>query len=499
MNEGQGVFEGKSTSAYSGIVRRLLKKKFSGQTLPLSQLDLARFRAEQAGEYAYPSRSLDSSTLEYSAKMKAAPELHHLLETAEYSHWAPDRKNHAVATLGFDYYKTKFIVDGHLFEGLINIANSEKGRIFYDITNIKEILDLRGKPATGLAQVGSHIQESPDTSILPSIENRNPKIQKSQGSSFDQLLRDGGYAEQAGERKEQKNNVSKKTQYSLNPNFERAFDQWVKHRNRKGNVSLWVGRTSDALKSIGVRDSDIYWDTGKIRKIMDKHAGMTVDVLKQVPQILEDPILIMQSKQVGSRITMFGEVMDAQGKPVLAVLELQPNERNSALRLDTIKVASAYGKDRVQNFLNTSDILYLNPDKKRTNAWLALTRLRLPFIPTKYGFIKTITYFDTNSNPQKAQGSSFDQLLRDAGYTEQAGRLAKAVERYGAIERGEMAARDVRLPTQMDENTRVRRFARTAAEFSILTDQQAGEIGKAVADDKSARCSAHSKIPVLPN
>lgn len=87
-------------------------------------------------------------------------------------------------------------------------------------------------------------------------------------------------------------------------------------------------------------------------------------------------------------------------------------------------------------------------------------------------------------NIEYSQGSSFDQLLRDAGYAEQAGRLAKAVQRYGAIERGEMAARDVRLPTQMDENTRVRRFARTAAESSILTDQQAGEIGKAVAEGK---------------
>lgn len=280
----------------------------------------------------------------------------------------------------------------------------------------------------------------------------------------------------------QKNSVSRKTQYSLNSDFGQELDRWIKKPWR--NVALFVGRTSDALKSIGVRDSGIYWDTGKIRKIIDKHAGMTVDVLKQVPQILEEPILIMQSKQVESRITMFGEVMDAQGKPVLAVLELQPNEKNGALRLDTIKVASAYGKDRVQKFVNTSDILYLNPDKKRTDTWLKSTRLQLPFALTKYGSIKTITYSDTNSNPQKAQGSSFDQLLRDAGYTEQAGRLAKAVERYGAIERGEMAARDVRLPTQMDENTKVRRFARTAAESSILTDQQAGEIGKAVAEGK---------------
>lgn len=93
--------------------------------------------------------------------------------------------------------------------------------------------------------------------------------------------------------------------------------------------------------------------------------------------------------------------------------------------------------------------------------------------------------FDT-SNPDRrfSQGSSFDKLLRDAGYTQEADALQKAAKKYGTIQRGEMAVRDVRLPAQMDENTRVRRFARTAAESSILTDEQAGEIGKAVAEGR---------------
>ena len=90
------------------------------------------------------------------------------------------------------------------------------------------------------------------------------------------------------------------------------------------------------------------------------------------------------------------------------------------------------------------------------------------------------------SNPDRrfSQGSSFDKLLRDAGYTQEADALLRASNRYGTIQRGEMPARDVQLPTQMDENTRVRRFARTAAESSILTDEQAGEIGKSVAEGR---------------
>lgn len=90
----------------------------------------------------------------------------------------------------------------------------------------------------------------------------------------------------------------------------------------------------------------------------------------------------------------------------------------------------------------------------------------------------------SSQGTQLSSGSSFDKLLRDAGYTQEADALLRASNRYGTIQRGEMPARDVQLPTQMDDTTRVRRFARTAAESSILTDEQAGEIGKAVAEGR---------------
>jgi len=149
---GQEVFRGKPVRQYAAIARNVLREKFVGKTLPLSDSDLARFKKRQEGEYAYPSKFLSDSSLEYEAKMRASTELEHLLLTAQYSHHAEDTKNHPEATLGFDYYQTRFIVGGHLFEGLINIANSEKHRIFYDITKIKEIPDISGKYATLLAQ-----------------------------------------------------------------------------------------------------------------------------------------------------------------------------------------------------------------------------------------------------------------------------------------------------------------------------------------------------------
>lgn len=172
----QHLFDNAPKKSYAAIARRVLLDRFAGQTLPLGENDLARLEANQTGEYAYPRKQYEIHSAEYAAKMRAATELDNLLETAEYSHWAKDTKNHKEATLGFDYYKTKFVVDGHSFEGLVNIANSESGRIFYDITKIEEIPDTRGKPATGMAQSASSFGNLDTNSISESGEDVNAKF-----------------------------------------------------------------------------------------------------------------------------------------------------------------------------------------------------------------------------------------------------------------------------------------------------------------------------------
>ena len=61
----------------------------------------------------------------------------------------------------------------------------------------------------------------------------------------------------------------------------------------------------------------------------------------------------------------------------MVVLELEPTGRMGIV-VDEIKVASAYGKDGMQNFINSSEILYTNPDKQIISRWTKRTRLQLP-------------------------------------------------------------------------------------------------------------------------
>ena len=106
------------------------------------------------------------------------------------------------------------------------------------------------------------------------------------------------------------------------------------------------------------------------------YVKITDSVIKQVPNILENSVLIMESLTVPDRLTLFGEVYDAKNNAVLAVLELNPKDKNGRA-LSIIKIASAYGKDtNPQGLINKSKILYTN--KNRINRWLSVNRLQLP-------------------------------------------------------------------------------------------------------------------------
>ena len=67
---------------------------------------------------------------------------------------------------------------------------------------------------------------------------------------------------------------------------------------------------------------------------------------------------------------------------------------DSSAILDFTVVKSAYTKEALQNYLNENSILYIDPNKKRTDSWLSRTRLSLPVGENRYGSIRKIAYVD---------------------------------------------------------------------------------------------------------
>ena len=199
--------------------------------------------------------------------------------------------------------------------------------------------------------------------------------------------------------------------YSIDPNFGERIDAW----DGKSGKTFQVGRTSKALQSIGVRDKRIIWHSGKVAKILDKHHAMTRDVIKQVPDILENPVVVLESKQSSSRIAVFGEVTDSSGNPVTAILELQPTGMGGEI-MDMNVVASAYGKDgNPARFIQSSGVLYLDPNKTRTERWLHSIGLQLPSGLTTLGPIGSITYQNGKVKMESIPASQVVELSGESG------------------------------------------------------------------------------------
>ena len=179
-------------------------------------------------------------------------------------------------------------------------------------------------------------------------------------------------------KQEYKGNNNIKTKFSINSYFKQDYDNWKK-TDRQGN--FLIGKTSEALRSIGLQDYDIVMDKSKILKILNDHPEMNDNIIKTIPDILENPTLILNSESIQGRKVVFGEITDTSGSPVLIALELNPIENKN--NIDKIyKVASAYGKqnlNKIQDWINTPEnILYIDKQKNRTINWLNGLGLQLP-------------------------------------------------------------------------------------------------------------------------
>ena len=207
--------------------------------------------------------------------------------------------------------------------------------------------------------------------------------------------------EEAVKGKENTASEGGEVRYSIDPGFASAVDIWYRSGQEKGEVFV-LGSTGPVLQGLGAIESDIYMNGDKISAILEKHSEMTIEEIKRIPEMLEDPVLILKSKNLGrksrsnTRLVVFGSVKAQNGAPVLAVLDLRPVE-NKLVIDDMQRVTSAYAKDtNPVGFVRSSEVVHA--DKKRTIPLLRTIGFRAPIELQRSGSIGSISYEGQNVN-----------------------------------------------------------------------------------------------------
>ncbi|WP_439327584.1 MuF-C-terminal domain-containing protein [Lonepinella sp. BR2357] len=170
--------------------------------------------------------------------------------------------------------------------------------------------------------------------------------------------------------------------YSLNedPNsdFAKAVDAFVNGDEVKTSISL--GTTPDVLKMIGLPDVEVKIKRKVLSKVMRGKHAIEPEVLKQLPQQINDPVAVLQSSAHSSNPNGFVVLTELtefnsdknRDEPIIVALHL-----NQSGEVQLLDVASAYGKehDKLQEMIDNDPIYYWNKTKGSHLAnvhWLQL-------------------------------------------------------------------------------------------------------------------------------
>lgn len=219
---------------------------------------------------------------------------------------------------------------------------------------------------------------------------------------------------------------------SIAQDFKSRVAAWYKSGMPEG-TSFVLGETGATLQGLGAIESDIYMNGEKISTILKEHSEMTIHEIQRIPEILDDPVLILKSKnnarsQYGnSRLVMFGAIKAQDGRNIMCVLDLRPTE-NGLLIDDMQKVSSAYSKDVApENFIKRSFILFA--DEKRTIPLLRGMGFKMPMSLLRSGSIGSISYEGKSVN---LRGEKFSDVVSVGTTAETAKRKFSASARQAS-------------------------------------------------------------------
>ena len=347
-------------------------------------------------------------------------------------------------------YRTAFFqdFDGKYYRLKISVAKGSDGNVVYNIGDIDErsFPKVNGSSAKDGALKG-------ETSFSDSIFD-NPQKSNTQNSVTDT---ENFRASQTNVR------------YSLGGRdfaadkyYDRLIDRWNQFADGQ-RIKVGRIRTGSVLHQVGMPNADMYFDVGKIRKSMGNHSDhLTREILKQIPDLLNDPIVITEFQgpngNIKNTVSVYGNLF-LNGKPVVVgvVMHLDRSGQQLITNVRTIHI-----RGDLSNQITDESVLFLNKDKKKTRSWLQICGIEsVPLEGTKYGLIRSISFTPEIGNTQNSVTDT--ENFR-------ASRARELMDRYGTIYPGENPHRKANVPRKTSGEEFVSQTIRTVIEAKATPD-----------------------------
>ena len=255
--------------------------------------------------------------------------------------------------------------------------------------------------------------ENPATTPAAKAESKSAEASEAKKDAQQKAEHKG---EKLSAREQYSPRVSKKLEDKY---YARQIDQWD---GKDHGGSFRIGRVSKPLLDVGIPDVDIWFDQSKAAKQLENKAEITKSVLKKIPELLANPIVISESYD--HTVVVLGKLHDETGKPIVVALRINSiNRRNHVTLVNKVRSVGRRWTD-LGKILDESNIVYLGKNKKDTQAWFNALGRSTPFGGTKLGYIRSVTFAPPKINPsnknifeKKSDRDVFDRAEKRFGTT----------------------------------------------------------------------------------
>lgn len=259
-----------------------------------------------------------------------------------------------------------------------------------------------------------------------------------------------------------------KVAYSINKTFSEQVDEVLNGTFDKSNL-LYVRDTNEIMKQVFDNDYPVlmtpkhvettYYSEGKYNDANYHDLG---EIIKQVPDALDNPIMVVQSWIKPDNAVFITELKDKYGNNLIVPIDVDTKGKYNNAFIDSNILNTIYEKNNlpdILSLLNVNDVLYIDNSKSR--QFFLNQGLQLPNILKLNGFIHSVrksnqnVNYETTGNFKNDMQVALEKALEDAKLSNLNGKqsIGKSLAEYEQLLDGRSSIdKGDAQPSSLNEN-----------------------------------------------
>lgn len=143
------------------------------------------------------------------------------------------------------------------------------------------------------------------------------------------------------------------------------------------STHLKVMETPLILRQLGAKNLPVLMTAKHLKSIIAdsgndtsvNYHGLDVDIVKRLPELIADPIMVMDSLTRDDSVVVLTSTTDSENRPVIAAIKFDGHGNLNDIEIEANILTSTYGKDNFNDFLqrniDANTILYWDKEKSQ--------------------------------------------------------------------------------------------------------------------------------------